>query len=430
MRKTLASLILTFMALAVFAGMPFLDNTTRKVQVILAAAKASQDMQWTASYTDFAAYSSGIPMTSVGTTNGTSAVDVVGAPAASTSRKVLTYSLYNADSAPATVTLRLYDTGPTYYSLWTGTLNVGDTLRYVPETDFVVTDSSGNVKTIATSTALPQIGTSTYHLSTVSGAPYQTATLQAATTLYAVPCAGKYDYVYNTATGMWDGYLAPQLSLALTGLTASTLYDIFEYASSGVLTLSATAWSSTGYGTSTRATALTYQNGVLCKTGALNYRYLGTVWINGSGGQIDMVFASTNTTAPQLGIWSYYNRKTAGLSHLISAANWSGPGASWRIAGNVAAHACIFVVGVAEEPVAASAFTNISGASSVGYSGLCMNSSTGGTVAGQVNTTASTSVSFPMYPPVGLNYIAGTEYGSATFYGSALLTGVSIVVNY
>ena len=38
MRKLFVSLALMLFALTTFAGMPYLDNTVRKIQVILAAA--------------------------------------------------------------------------------------------------------------------------------------------------------------------------------------------------------------------------------------------------------------------------------------------------------------------------------------------------------------------------------------------------------
>ena len=52
---------------------------------------------------------------------------------------------------------------------------------------------------------------------------------------------------------------------------------------------------------STRATALTTQDGVLVKTGATDYRYIGTIRINGTGGQCE-------DTEIFRGVWNFYNR--------------------------------------------------------------------------------------------------------------------------
>ena len=148
MKKLLASLAFLMLMLSASAGIPYLDNTVRKIQVILSAGKTTSDLQWTAAYSDFTSSSASLPKTNSGSTNGLTAVDMIPAPSSSTSRKVLTLSLYNADTVATIATVRLYDTGPTYFTAWSGTLNVGDTLLYVPEKDFTVVDSSGNVKTI------------------------------------------------------------------------------------------------------------------------------------------------------------------------------------------------------------------------------------------------------------------------------------------
>lgn len=62
-----------------------------------------------------------------GTLNGTSAVTLVPAPAASTARLVKTITIQNRDTVVNTITLRKVSGGGTR-QLWKGDLDVGDTL--------------------------------------------------------------------------------------------------------------------------------------------------------------------------------------------------------------------------------------------------------------------------------------------------------------
>lgn len=69
------------------------------------------------------------------------------------------------------------------------------------------------------------------------------------------------------------------LQVATTGVaTASKPYDVFAYDNSGTIAMELTAWTDD----TTRATALTRQDGVLVKSGATTRRYLGTVYLDAS----------------------------------------------------------------------------------------------------------------------------------------------------
>jgi len=87
-----------------------LDTTTKKLQLILSAAPATTQPDWVVNYADanppaFVEGSSG------GTANGTTAVDIVASPAASTRRVVSEVTVYNADTATVTAILRYNDNG-------------------------------------------------------------------------------------------------------------------------------------------------------------------------------------------------------------------------------------------------------------------------------------------------------------------------------
>ena len=128
-----------------------------------------------------------------------------------------------------------------------------------------------------------------------SGVPISTTDQADKTTLYFTPFNGNSIDLYDGSSG-WVRYTFTEKSLALGTLTASKPHDIFIYDNAGTLTLSATEWTNA----TTRATALTTQDGVYVKTGATGYRYLGTIYID--SGQ------KCQDTETKRFVWNYYNR--------------------------------------------------------------------------------------------------------------------------
>jgi hypothetical protein len=118
-----------------------------------------------------------------------------------------------------------------------------------------------------------------FRLSLTSGVAVTTTDVvyAGAQTIYCTPYSGTLISLYNGSN--WITYSSNQFSLAIEdSLTNITLYDVFCYANSDVPTLEFTAWSTT----TTRATALVLQDGILCKSGALTRRYLGTFYNPGN----------------------------------------------------------------------------------------------------------------------------------------------------
>lgn len=124
-----------------------LNSTTRKIQALLSGAAATTNPQVVASYTDITTTTL-TPGAAVANLNGTTAVDVVSAPGASTYRKVGYLSIQNIDSAAVTVTVRYNDNGTTYKIL-TVTLAVNDTLQYTDTDGWRVIDDDGQIKSSA-----------------------------------------------------------------------------------------------------------------------------------------------------------------------------------------------------------------------------------------------------------------------------------------
>jgi len=183
--------------------------------------------------------------------------------------------------------------------------------------------------------------------------PVTTSDVTGATTIYFTPYKGNRIDLFDGTN--WIRFTFSQLSLALGTLTSGLPYDVFVYNNAGTLTLEFTAWTN---GT-TRATALAYQNGVLCKTGALTRRYLGTFYTT-----------STTTTEDSIAnryLWNYYNRVIRKMKAVDATNSWTYSTATFRQANAAATNQLNFVIGYSEDSVEANVMATFSGsAGSIG----------------------------------------------------------------
>lgn len=126
--------------------MLILSTTTDKIQVILGGAITTNQLDCIATYKDIStsAYSGSAP--SLVATNNTTAVDLVDSPASSTQRIVDFISVFNTDTANATVTIRLNRNG-TLGVLFRCVLGVGETITYAEGRGWVVFQNNGSIKT-------------------------------------------------------------------------------------------------------------------------------------------------------------------------------------------------------------------------------------------------------------------------------------------
>jgi len=113
-------------------------------------------------------------------------------------------------------------------------------------------------------------------LTTESGVPVSTSDRTAQSTLYYTP------FVHDGIV-LWDGsdwrpVTFAETSIALSGLTSGRPYDVFGYLSSGVLALELLAWTND----TTRATAVTLQDGRYCKSGDKTRLLLGSIYTTGT----------------------------------------------------------------------------------------------------------------------------------------------------
>lgn len=174
-------------------------------------------------------------------------------------------------------------------------------------------------------------------LTLTTGVAVTTEAVNAAETLYYTPYKGNCIALYDGSN--WYRRTFSELSIDVPD--ATNCYDVFAYDNSGTVTLELTAWTNT----TTRATALALQEGVLVKSGATTRRYLGTFYSTTAGnGQI-------NDNFQVRGLWNYYNRMPRQFSAGGSSNSWTYTTATVRQADNSATNEVQFVVGVVEDMV-------------------------------------------------------------------------------
>ena len=184
-------------------------------------------------------------------------------------------------------------------------------------------------------------------LTLTTAVPVTTADVTAGTTLYWTPYVGNRVALYTGTR--WNTYSFSELSITAVGLTASKPYDVFLYDNAGTLTLELLVWTND----TTRATALVrQQDGVLCKTGALTRRYLGTIYVDSGGGAVTDSFALRH-------VWNYYHRVVRPMRVLEATDSWTYTTATIRQANGSTANQLAFMVGVSEDPVLAEVSANV-----------------------------------------------------------------------
>lgn len=176
-----------------------------------------------------------------------------------------------------------------------------------------------------------------FRLTLTSGLAVTIADVTGATTIYCTPLSGKLISLYDGTR--WVIHTSNEFSLPLGTLVSGRPYDVFCYSNSGVPTLELTAWTNT----TTRATALTYQDGIPVKSGATTRRYLGT-------------FNTTSTTTTEDSqakrfLWNYNNRVGRIMYRTEATSSWNYTTAAFRQANADTANQLNFVVGVESDPI-------------------------------------------------------------------------------
>lgn len=219
-------------------------------------------------------------------------------------------------------------------------LQVGQSYKFTFKTaaGVLIKTVDGIAATGTTSVQASDISVCHGRLTLTTGVPVTTSDVTAATTVFFTPYQG-----YQIA--LWDGvqwsiYTFSELSLSLAAFTANKNSDLFAFVSSGAVAIERLEWTND----STRATALTTQNGVLVKSGDATRRYLGTFRTTGTIGQCE-------DSLTKRFVWNYDHRVRRELLYQPGAVTWAYTTATWRQANGSTSSQVAVLVGVSEEAV-------------------------------------------------------------------------------
>lgn len=287
---------------------------------------------------------------------------------------------------------------------------------YTKTTGLHYIDDNGVVTGALGSSFLP-----TGRLSLTTGVPVTTADVTAAATLYYVPYVGRMISLYDGER--WMPVVYTEKSLNISAYTASKPYDIWGYLSAGTLAMEGLVWTNS----TTRATALAYQDGRLVKSGDATRLYLGTIYINSSGGQTDDSEAKRN-------VWNYYNQKLRKL-YTYEATSHTYATAAFRLWNNSTTNNNReFTIGVAENSVTIGLYVSGSAADTshpwyvgVSYDATNATLDTPARVSSTVATGMELGACINHMPSAGNHYYAIVEY--ATAGANATLGGMALRAN-
>src|SRR5262245_1646170 len=315
---------------------------------------------------------------------------------------------------------------------WTGTLSgtrggtgvnngsslitIGGSVTFSGAFTFTGTLTANTSVTFPTSgTLLTTASINTYEaegrLTLTTNVPVTTADVTAATTVYYTPYIGDHISLFD-GSSTWTTITFTQISIAVPA-TTNTMYDAYVYNNAGTATLELTAWTND----TTRATALTYQNGVLVKTGATTRRYVGSFRTTGSSGQ-------TEDSLVKRYLWNYYNRVTKPMKAVDATDTWNYSTATFRQANASAANQLDMVIGVSEDMVhaqVAGRAVNSTASNRLIAVGIGLDSTTTNS-AGIRDTGTSASVTvlgtpkaiYDDYPGAGRHTLVWLEIGAGT----------------
>jgi hypothetical protein len=254
-------------------------------------------------------------------------------------------------------------------------------------------------------------------LTLTSGTPVTTSDVTGATSIYYTP------YVSNIIN-LWDGSewvptIFSETTEALGTLTSGLNYDVFGFLASGVLDLEKLAWTND----TTRATAITLQDGRYCKSGDKTRLYLGTFRTTSTTTTEDSFGGTTSQVGGKRFVWNMYNRVRRQLRVKDTTDSWSASGTVYRQANGASGNKVEFVLGLAVDSVTANAVGNVYKPSNAAhYTGIGLDSTTAST--GSITAIGYSEVTgnqiaalFGMYvgiPAAGYHYLAWLERSSVT----------------
>lgn len=251
-----------------------------------------------------------------------------------------------------------------------------------------------------------------------TGVSVTPADVSSSSLVYFTPHSGNRIALYVPGYG-WRLYSFSELSVSVAAFAIDKNIDVFIYDNAGTLTLSLEEWSNN----TLRAVSIVRQDGIYCKSGALNHRYLGTVRTNAAG--------TTCDTKDKRFLWNFYNRMLRPLYRHDPTPSWTYNVRAWRKFNQSSFNRLNFVIGVNETPVhVVFNGTSKAGSSSLHGVALGLDSDEPASPDSSWSTHAIAEVHFSVavyhgFPGLGYHYIQMLETGSptaATFYGTHTLT--------
>lgn len=259
-----------------------------------------------------------------------------------------------------------------------------------------------------------------------SNTPVLTSSVTAAGTGYITPYNGNYARLYYNSA--WNYYQLAEISITFSALSANTLYDVFLYWNGSAVVAETVAWTNT----TTRATALTTQDGVYVKTGDATKLYFASFYLDASKQcHYHVGVQSTAGGTAKLYFNNHYNKIEHSVQIYVPVAYWTYSTASWRIANADSNFKIEFVKGIDETKIDASYATaaNTSSGSVFGIIGVGVGSTTAYSGFNAFKTVNNGFVRSQHSGKLsaGLRYVAGIEYSSAATSG---FTGYDTVIPY
>ncbi len=303
--------------------------------------------------------------------------------------------------------------GTAYYVGTAGALTATPNARFVGHADSTTTlilpDSNPRLPA-------PYVDNSIVHgrLTLTTAVPVTVTDVTGATSAFFAPYGGNTIALYDGTN--WNLRTFAQITISLVGFTASKPYDIFAFDNAGVVTIETLVWTST----TARATALTLQDGVLSKTGVLTRRYIGTIYVNASGGQSDDSLVHRY-------VFNYYNRVPRSLQRTETTTSWNYTTATFHQANASATNQVEIMNGFAEGAINLDLTVTASNGTA-GASGLVMiaaigedvtNAAASGSTFTQVsapaaNYQATLTANLSKVPALGYHFYTWLEYSTAT----------------
>lgn len=256
-----------------------------------------------------------------------------------------------------------------------------------------------------------------FRLSLTSGVPVTTSDVTGATSIYLTPYKSGGIALYSGS--QWVLYSSNEVSLALGTITSSKPYDVFAYNNSGVVTLEMLAWTND----TTRATSLSYQDGVLVKSGDATRRYLGSFYTTST--------TTTEDSKANRFLWNYYNRVRKDMYREETTASWNYTTATIRAANGSVSNRLNFLVGVSEDTINAdlTAKAGNTNANVRVASGIALDSTSNLTFGWSEGTTTGVglvltgSSRYVGIVGIGKHYLSWNEFseatGTTTWYGGS-----------